>query len=169
MRKICEVLRSGCNILDVGRLRRRSFISAGSFDMACNAMIVCLEGVNNGAEVRSSHGMTKATSVTFANADRKSAGGERIWSIFVASFVLVWIGRFPREDLCLVRYLTIRCVRVMDHVFCVNAEIRVTQVISSELRNSLRGGWGWGSAFSRLESVHDVAGTHSAALEELCF
>jgi hypothetical protein len=123
VRKICKVLRSGCNVLDVGRLRHRSFVSAGSYDMACNATIVRLEGVDNGAEVRSSHRMMKATSMTFANADRKSAGGERIWSIFVTSFVLVWIGRFPREDLCLVRYLTIRCVRVMDHVFCVNAEV----------------------------------------------
>jgi hypothetical protein len=76
--------------LDTGRLRRDERIaSAGPYDVSCDATVIRLEGVDNGTEVRSSHGMTKAASVTLTNANRKSTGCERIGSIFVASLLLM--------------------------------------------------------------------------------
>ena len=63
--------------------------------------------------------------MTLANANRECAGRERIRSILVTPLVLVWVGGFPREDLRLMRCLTLGSIGVMDHVFCVGAEIRM--------------------------------------------
>ena len=111
--------------------------------------------------------------MTLANANRKGAGCERIGCIFVTPFVLVWVGGFPCENLCLVCYLAFRSIGVMDHIFRVGAEICVTQVISPEHRGTLsgsrRGSWNWSSALRGLKSAHDIVGAHCATLEELGF
>jgi len=70
--------------------------------------------------------------VTLACANRKHIWCERIRSIFVASLVLVQVGSLPHENLCLISYLAFQGIRVMDHVFCVGAEVCMTQVIGPE-------------------------------------